>query len=60
MEVQGIIPRIVQDIFEHIYAMDTDLEFHIKVNCSEVYLTCRLQLPTVCGRVSFLSEGLLL
>ena len=32
MDLQGIIPRIVQDIFEHIYAMDTNLEFHIKVH----------------------------
>lgn len=28
---QGIIPRIVQDIFNHIYAMEENLEFHIKV-----------------------------
>ena len=27
----GIIPRIVQDIFNHIYQMDESLEFHIKV-----------------------------
>lgn len=27
----GIIPRIAQDIFNHIYAMDENLEFHIKV-----------------------------
>lgn len=27
----GIIPRIAQDIFEHIFAMDENLEFHIKV-----------------------------
>lgn len=31
-ELEGIIPRIVRDIFEHIYAMDDErLEFHIKV-----------------------------
>lgn len=41
LEVQGIIPRIVQDIFEHIYAMDTDLEFHIKVCCSEACVCVR-------------------
>uniref|UniRef100_A0A6Q2ZL89 Kinesin-like protein n=1 Tax=Esox lucius TaxID=8010 RepID=A0A6Q2ZL89_ESOLU len=27
----GIIPRIVQDIFNYIYSMDENLEFHIKV-----------------------------
>lgn len=27
----GIIPRIAQDIFNHIFAMDENLEFHIKV-----------------------------
>lgn len=34
----GIIPRIVQDIFNHIYAMDENLEFHIKVSYFEIYL----------------------
>lgn len=29
--MEGIIPRIVQDIFEHIYSMDDNLEIHIKV-----------------------------
>ena len=28
----GIIPRISHDIFDHIYSMDENLEFHIKVN----------------------------
>lgn len=27
----GIIPRIAGDIFDHIYSMDENLEFHIKV-----------------------------
>ena len=27
----GIIPRIIQDIFNYIYNMDENLEFHIKV-----------------------------
>lgn len=27
----GVIPRIVQDIFNYIYSMDQNLEFHIKV-----------------------------
>ncbi|EPB74895.1 hypothetical protein ANCCEY_06011 [Ancylostoma ceylanicum] len=35
--MQGIIPRIVQDIFNHIYTMDTELEFHIKVSYFEIY-----------------------
>lgn len=30
----GIIPRIAEDIFNHIFAMDENLEFHIKV-CGE-------------------------
>uniref|UniRef100_A0A3P9NQC6 Kinesin-like protein n=1 Tax=Poecilia reticulata TaxID=8081 RepID=A0A3P9NQC6_POERE len=30
-QAMGIIPRIAQDIFEHIFAMDENLEFHIKV-----------------------------
>ena len=29
--MQGIIPRIVSDIFSYIYQMDENLEFHIKV-----------------------------
>lgn len=28
----GIIPRIAEDIFNHIFAMDENLEFHIKVS----------------------------
>lgn len=35
---QGIIPRIVNDIFNHIYQMEEDLEFHIKVSYFEIYL----------------------
>ncbi|XP_065510277.1 kinesin heavy chain [Caloenas nicobarica] len=34
----GIIPRIAQDIFNHIYSMDENLEFHIKVSYFEIYL----------------------
>uniref|UniRef100_A0A6Q2WY57 Kinesin-like protein n=1 Tax=Esox lucius TaxID=8010 RepID=A0A6Q2WY57_ESOLU len=30
----GIIPRIAEDIFDHIFAMDENLEFHIKVYIS--------------------------
>ncbi|XP_058249004.1 kinesin heavy chain [Hemibagrus wyckioides] len=35
---KGIIPRIAQDIFDHIYSMDENLEFHIKVSYFEIYL----------------------
>ena len=31
-QMQGIIPRIVGDIFAYIYQMDENLEFHIKVS----------------------------
>uniref|UniRef100_A0A3Q4B6U6 Kinesin-like protein n=1 Tax=Mola mola TaxID=94237 RepID=A0A3Q4B6U6_MOLML len=34
----GIIPRISGDIFEHIFAMDENLEFHIKVSYFEIYM----------------------
>ncbi|KAM9328485.1 kinesin heavy chain-like [Pholidichthys leucotaenia] len=34
----GIIPRIAHDIFDHIYSMDENLEFHIKVSYFEIYL----------------------
>lgn len=37
-EMQGIIPRIVQDIFDHIYNMDANLEIHIKVSYFEIYM----------------------
>uniref|UniRef100_A0A669BX25 Kinesin-like protein n=1 Tax=Oreochromis niloticus TaxID=8128 RepID=A0A669BX25_ORENI len=37
-EMMGIIPRIVQDIFNYIYSMDENLEFHIKVSYFEIYL----------------------
>lgn len=33
---QGIIPRIVNDIFNFIYSMDENIEFHIKVSFLEV------------------------
>ena len=29
--MRGIIPRIIDDIFNYIYGMDENLEFHIKV-----------------------------
>ena len=34
-DLQGIIPRIVQDIFNYIYGMDENLEFHIKVSTGD-------------------------
>ncbi|KAM4582314.1 kinesin heavy chain isoform 1-T1 [Fundulus diaphanus] len=37
-QAMGIIPRIAQDIFEHIFAMDENLEFHIKVSYFEIYM----------------------
>lgn len=35
-QLMGIIPRIARDIFDHIYSMDENLEFHIKVMTSSV------------------------
>ncbi|XP_042804681.1 kinesin heavy chain isoform X2 [Panthera leo] len=37
-QLMGIIPRIAHDIFDHIYSMDENLEFHIKVSYFEIYL----------------------
>ena len=37
-DMQGIIPRIVQDIFNYIYGMDENLEFHIKVITNVLWL----------------------
>ncbi|XP_053554262.1 kinesin heavy chain [Bombina bombina] len=37
-QLMGIIPRITHDIFDHIYSMDENLEFHIKVSYFEIYL----------------------
>ncbi|XP_042350007.1 kinesin heavy chain-like [Plectropomus leopardus] len=38
LDLMGIIPRIARDIFDHIYSMDENLEFHIKVSYFEIYL----------------------
>ncbi|XP_076869779.1 kinesin heavy chain-like isoform X2 [Brachyhypopomus gauderio] len=38
VQLMGIIPRIAQDIFDHIYSMKENLEFHIKVSYFEIYL----------------------
>ncbi|XP_008284193.1 kinesin heavy chain isoform 5C [Stegastes partitus] len=35
--LKGIIPRIASDIFDHIYSMDENLEFHIKLS-GKLYL----------------------
>ena len=37
----GIIPRIAEDIFNHIFAMDENLEFHIKVTANDALQFCR-------------------
>lgn len=37
-EYMGIIPRIVNDIFNYIYTIDEAIEFHIKVSYFEIYL----------------------
>ncbi|XP_048874361.1 kinesin family member 5Aa isoform X7 [Brienomyrus brachyistius] len=37
-ESMGIIPRIADDIFSHIYTMDENLEFRIKVSYFEIYM----------------------
>ncbi|XP_046577202.1 LOW QUALITY PROTEIN: kinesin heavy chain-like [Haliotis rubra] len=37
-QMQGIIPRIIADIFNYIYGMDENLEFHIKVSYFEIYM----------------------
>ena len=47
--LQGIIPRIVNDIFNHIYSMEENLEFHIKCSYFEIYLDkCRDLLDRKC------------
>lgn len=35
---EGIIPRIVNDIFEYIFTMEEKVEFHIKVSYFEIYM----------------------
>ena len=44
-DAMGIIPRIVQDIFNYIYSMDENLEFHIKVSVEDIF-NPRIQIPT--------------
>uniref|UniRef100_A0A2K6LCQ7 Kinesin heavy chain n=3 Tax=Colobinae TaxID=9569 RepID=A0A2K6LCQ7_RHIBE len=41
-QLMGIIPRIARDIFNHIYSMDENLEFHIKVGAVEVLVLLTL------------------
>ena len=35
---RGITPRIIDDIFAHIYTMDENLEFYIKISYFEIYM----------------------
>lgn len=35
---QGIIPRIVADMFEQLYSVDASVEVHIKVSYFEIYM----------------------
>lgn len=51
---QGIIPRIVNDIFNHIYGMEENLEFHIKVSYFEIYMDKIRDLLD--GKNSFVSQ----
>jgi len=37
-QLHGIMPRIINDIFQHIYGMEENLEFHIKVSYFEIYM----------------------
>ena len=37
-QLHGIMPRIINDIFQHIYSMEENLEFHIKVSYFEIYM----------------------
>ena len=40
--LQGIIPGIVNDIFNHIYSTEENVEFHIKCSYFEIFLDkCR-------------------
>uniref|UniRef100_A0A2K6GGL6 Kinesin heavy chain n=1 Tax=Propithecus coquereli TaxID=379532 RepID=A0A2K6GGL6_PROCO len=41
-QLMGIIPRIARDIFNHIYSMDENLEFHIKVTGMEAQVLLTL------------------
>ena len=36
--LKGIIPRIIENVFDHIYGMDDTLEIHIKVSYFEIYM----------------------
>jgi len=38
MDHQGIIPRIVGDMFDQLYKMDASVELHIKVSYFEIYM----------------------
>lgn len=51
----GIIPRIVQDIFNYIYSMDENLEFHIKVSETQTAVNMVLTLGTLMGLSDWLT-----
>uniref|UniRef100_A0A2K5RFN9 Kinesin-like protein n=1 Tax=Cebus imitator TaxID=2715852 RepID=A0A2K5RFN9_CEBIM len=46
-QLMGIIPRIAHDIFDHIYSMDENLEFHIKVLFNLSFLLCILSFSSL-------------
>lgn len=46
----GIIPRIAEDIFNHIFAMDENLEFHIKVT---FHALCVYLCAHILARITF-------
>uniref|UniRef100_A0A8C7UC89 Kinesin-like protein n=1 Tax=Oncorhynchus mykiss TaxID=8022 RepID=A0A8C7UC89_ONCMY len=46
----GIIPRIAEDIFNHIFGMDENLEFHIKTNLAVGSDDAHLSLATPTSR----------
>uniref|UniRef100_A0A8C3JI68 Kinesin-like protein n=1 Tax=Calidris pygmaea TaxID=425635 RepID=A0A8C3JI68_9CHAR len=48
-QLMGIIPRIAHDIFDHIYSMDENLEFHIKVNTNLAVHEDKNRVPYVKG-----------
>ena len=52
LDVQFVFARIVNDIFNHIYSMEENLEFHIKCSYFEIYLDkCRDLLDRKCPSI---------
>ena len=53
IRVHFVFARIVNDIFNHIYSMEENLEFHIKCSYFEIYLDkCRDLLDRKCPSIS--------